>query len=386
MRAGRIRGAAALVAAALLGTACAGRVPSAEDAATDPGAWTTVPSAPLSPRLGAVTAWTGTEAVFLGGDVGDLCPPNAGCSGPPESAADGAAYDPAQQVWRPVTEAPQPIEGGTPRTVAGDTVYLLQDDRLLSYDASEDAWSLSPPAPAGEIVGSPAALDDGTVVLVDGEREAGESAGLVYDPASRTWSELPQDPLGPTFDRFVTAIPGGLALTASPIPDDWANVRPTLRAAVLDLASRTWTVLDDSERTGGWRWSWTGERMIDVYPDGQDPDGDRFAQGGALDPFTGSWAALEGTPLMNTGGWPADAIGGPLAAVDGWVYDDRDRSWTLLDRPDGAPAEPGSAVWAGDELLVLGGMDTDAGWGPEHLTDGAWVWRPTAAPQQSPTP
>ncbi len=116
--------------------------------------------------------------------------------------------------------------------------------------------------------------------------------------------------------------------------------------------------------------------MIDVHPDGQSADGDRFAQGGALDPRTGAWVPLEGTPLMNTGGWPADAVGGPVAAVDGWVYDDRDRSWTLLPRPDGAPAAPGSAVWAGEELLVLGGMDTDAGWGEEHLSDGAWLWQP----------
>jgi hypothetical protein len=323
-----------------------------------------------------VTAWTGSEALFLGGDVGDFCPPNAGCSGPPESAADGAAYYPAQQTWRAVAEAPQPIEGGTPRTVAGDTVHLVQDDRLLSYDASEDAWSVSPPAPAGQVVGNPAALDDGTVVVIDGEREAGEPADLVYDPASRTWSELPEDPFGPSFDRFVTAIPGALVLTARSLPVDPEG--SGLEAAVMDLDSDTWDRLGKNDRSGGWRWSWTGERMVDVYPDGVDGEGQRFAQAGALDPRTGEWTALPGTPAMNTGGWPVDAVGGPVAAVDGWVYDDRDRSWTLLSRPDGAPGQPGSAVWAGDELLVLGGMDTDSGWDPEHLSTDAWVWRPAA--------
>jgi hypothetical protein len=115
-----------------------------------------------------------------------------------------------------------------------------------------------------------------------------------------------------------------------------------------------------------------------VHPDGRTADGDRFRQGGSLDPRTGSWAPLPGTPPAGTGGWPAEAVGGPLAAVDGWVHDDRDGSWTPLERPEDAPADPGPAVWAGDELLVVGGMDTDAGWGPEHLSAGAWLWRPTS--------
>ena len=378
MGSGRIRAALALPVAALVLSACGERARSTDDTVAGPGTWTTVPSAPLSPRMGAVTAWTGEEALFLGGDVGGLCPPNAGCAGPPESAADGAAYDPAGQTWRPVADSPYPIPSGTPRTVAGDTVHLVHHDRVLSYDASEDAWSVSPPPPGGHLLGAPAALDDGTVVVVDNQRNGSEPSGQVYDPDSRTWSLLPEDPLGPTFDRVGTAIPGGLVLTGAPDPADPAHSSPTLRAAVLDVASRTWTLLDETERTGGWRWSWTGVRMVDAQPDGQTGDGDRFAQGGALDPRTGSWEALPGTPLMNTGGWPADAIGGPVSAVDGWVHDDRDRSWTRLARPDGAPALPGSAVWAGDELLVLGGMDTEAGWGREHLTRQAWLWQPTA--------
>jgi heat shock protein HslJ len=382
MVARRARAAVALPVATLLLSACADRPPSAEDAARGAGTWTTVPSAPLAPRLGAVTAWTGSEALFLGGDVRDFCPPDAGCARPPESAADGAAYDPAQETWRAVADAPQPIEGGTPRAVAGDTVHVVQDDRLLSYDASEDAWSVSPPAPAGEVVGSPAVLEDGTVVVVDGEREAGEPSGLVYDPVSRTWSELPEDPLGPTFDRVVTAIPGGLVLTARSLPVDPDG--SGLEAAVLDLDSDTWGRLGESDRGGGRRWSWTGERMIDVHPDAQRGNGERFAQGGALDPRTGSWAPLEGTPMMHTGGWPVDAVRGPVAAVDGWVYDDRDRSWKRLERPTDAPAEPGSAVWAGDELLVLGGMDTDSGWGAEHLSTDAWVWRPSVVAETAP--
>jgi hypothetical protein len=377
MGARRMRTAVALPLAALLLSACAQRTTTSDDAAMPAGSWTTVPSAPLAPRLDAVTAWTGAEALVLGGDVDGFCPPNASCAGATESAADGAAYDPEQQTWRLVAEAPYPVPGGTARAVAGDVVHLVHHDRLLSYDASEDAWSVSPPAPEGADLGVPAALDDGTVVVVDGERTAGDRSGQVYDPATRTWSELTGDPLGPTFDRVATAVPGGLVLTGTVLPDDPSTIRPAMRGAVLDLAKREWTVLPENPRTGGWHWSWTGERLVDVSPDGQTADGGRFAQGGVLDPRTREDGALPGAPQMNSGGWPVQASLGPLAAVDGWVYDDRDRTWTRLERPDGAPARPGTAVWAGDELLVLGGMDTDAGWGAEHLSGDAWLWRPT---------
>jgi hypothetical protein len=234
-----MRAVAALPLAVWLLTGCGERATPADDVAT--GSWTTVAAAPLEPRTGAVTAWTGTEALFLGGDVDG--------AGPPESAADGAAYDPVTQTWRAVADAPHPIPGGTPSAVDGDTVVLVRGDRVLTYDASEDAWSVSPPAPHPVDPVRPAVLDDGTVVLADGRDE------LRYDRAARTWSELLDGAVG--------------------------------------LSSR-------SAETG-----------------------------------------LEG--------WPVDP-------------------------PPGAPARPGSAVWMGDDLLVLGGADADGG----PLSDDAWLWQPGA--------
>ena len=47
------------------------------DPAPDTGSWTPLPDAPVSPRTRGLAFWTGSEAVFLGGETGNLCPPTA---------------------------------------------------------------------------------------------------------------------------------------------------------------------------------------------------------------------------------------------------------------------------------------------------------------------
>ena len=375
---------ATALAAALLLTSC-GTAP--EDVrGRGAGTWSELPAAPVTPRTGAVAAWTGTEALFLGGDTGDLCPPNADCAAPATSARDGAAFDPAAGSWRPTADAPQPIPGRTPVTVSGDTAHLLLEDRLLSYDASEDAWSVSPGIPHDAWWGGLAATDDGDVVVAIGERQDGAPPDQVYDPEERTWSDLPADPLGASFDRGVTAVPGALVLTgAAWVPDPGSAEPSVLRGAVLDLGTGAWRLLEDSDQLGG-AWAWTGTRLVSPVPGSEDGGetngwGRSVPYAGALDPFDGTWHRLDGVPDAASGGWPVQALGGRVSAFGGWIYHDGDGSWTRLPRPQRAPADPGSAVWAGDRLVVMGGLDSDAGWTDEQLTDRAWMWTPAAAPE-----
>lgn len=379
--------AGAAVAAALLLASCA---PGAGDGRSrGGGTWTELPSPPLSPRTGAVTAWTGSEALFLGGQTGNLCPPSASCTEPAELARDGAAYDPVGETWRRTADAPRPLGPGS-TAVAGDTVHVLVEDRLLTYDASEDAWSVSPPVPSpgDRWWGGLAALEDGDVVVAAGERQDGAPPDQVYDPEDRTWADLPPDPLGPALDRSVTAVPGALVLTgAESVPNPGSEEPAVLRGAVLDLSTRQWRLLEDSDQIGG-DWTWTGSRLVAPTP-GEEDGGETNGWGrsvpyaGALDPWSGEWQRLTGVPGAGSGGWPVHALGGPVSAVGGWVYDDADGSWTVLARPPGAPAEPGSAVWAGDRLLVVGGHDSDAGRGDEHLTNEAWMWTPSLPAAQA---
>jgi hypothetical protein len=60
----------------------------------------------------------------------------------------------------------------------------------------------------------------------------------------------------------------------------------------------------------------------------------------------------------------------------GHLYDDATGTWTPLPRPADAPSQPGAAVWAGEELVLLGGTD----W--RSPMEGArraatWVYAPT---------
>ena len=376
----RIRSVVAALTGALLVTSCGSGTEDTRGAGG--GTWTELPAAPVSPRTGAVAAWTGTEALFLGGDTGNLCPPNAGCAEPATSARDGAAFHPAGGTWRRTADAPRPVPASTSSTVAGDTVHLFLDDRLMSYDASEDAWSVSPPVPHDAWWGDLAATGDGDVVVAAGEQQDGAPPDQVYDPEDRTWSDLPADPLGPSFARAVTAVPGALVLTgAAWVPDPGSEEPSVLRGAVLDLDTRQWRLLEDSDQLGGGGWAWTGIRLVDPTPGGADGGetnawGRTVPHGGTLDPTSGEWQHLAGVPDAASGGWPVHALGGPLSAVGGWIYDDTDGSWTVLPRPPTAPAQPGSAVWAGNRLVVMGGLDSDAGWTEEHLTDRAWAWTP----------
>ncbi|MCW2743100.1 MAG: uncharacterized protein JWR45_3522 [Blastococcus sp.] len=377
-------GGSLLLSGSLLLGACAGTPQQAGGSGA--GSWTQLPSAPVAPRTGAVAAWTGSEALFLGGDVGPPClDTGADCELPP-GARDGAAFDPAAGTWRRTADAPVPVQAWLPGAVSGDTVYLLASGRLLSYDASDDAWTTHPP-PSGAPEDGRLAVVDGLVVLVASERRQGEPSGHVYDPTKRSWSLLPEDPLGDAFDRVPTATSSGLVLTAHPLVPDPNGEEPSLvRAAVLDPASSRWSHLGNSEQIGGWQWAWTGRRMVDPTlgsaDGGTEHDWGRdIPMGGALDPATGTWSSLRDAPGIGTDAddWPVEALGGPLSAVSGWVYDDRVQSWTSLSRPRGAPPEPGSAVWAGEQLIVLGGTDPARGRTVEALSDGAWSWSPSSS-------
>jgi hypothetical protein len=329
--------------------------------------WSRMPVPPLSPRRGPLVATVAGEVVVLGGYTGPPCPPNADCAYPPEFARDGVRWTPAEGRWREIAPAPYDVTERPTHAVVGDRLHVLAGQRLLVWDASEDEWTVLP-TPARLQYRSLVA-DGSRLVMAAGSDENGETPDHVLDTRTGEWSTLPEDPLSPSFDRSVTATPHGLVLTASPIGPDGGPEDPAMvQAAVLEPGSDRWRRLPETGQIGGWRWSWTGRHLVDPTLGGADGGevnnyGRVLPFGGRLDPVSGGWSPLPDAPKALSGGWPVDAVGGPVSAADGWLYDDATERWTRLPRPDGAPTEPGPATWLEETLVVYGG---------EHWDDDGW--------------
>lgn len=327
--------------------------------------WERLDDLPLSKRTGPVTVWTGREVIAFGGDPGTPCPPNADCVQTNPMARDGAALDPDTGHWRSLSSAPIGIEPYAPSALVGDHLFVKVREKVLDYDVRRDAWSTLPRTVSDwyDLV-----ADGDRLVLVSGSDEQEVRADLTYDVAKKRWSELPEDPIGPAFDRGMVASPSGLVLTAKKlVPNPGAGDQPSfVLAAMLDPKSGQWRRLPDGDLLGGGRTAVVGDRLIMPSPDASNGGGDGAGDYGRLIPFGGvldleddTWHRLPNAPRYLGGGWPVDASGSRLIAAEGYVYDDASGSWLEVPRPPGAAERPGPAVWVGDRLVVVGGTNDE---------------------------
>jgi hypothetical protein len=113
------------------------------------GTWREIADAPLAPRYGAVTVWTGSHIFVWGG--GEASDP----------ATDGALFDPLADTWSSI--APPPI----------------------ALNHASGVWTGS------EVIVFGALLDNGN------HATTATSVGAAYDPAMDVWRELPPSDLSP---------------------------------------------------------------------------------------------------------------------------------------------------------------------------------------------
>ena len=77
--------------------------------------------------------------------------------------------------------------------------------------------------------------------------EDGERPDFVFDPEPSEWSELPDDPLSPGFDRVAYWDGAEVLLFDHELTEDLSGDLP-LRAPPSTPRPGTWRVLDDPER------------------------------------------------------------------------------------------------------------------------------------------
>ncbi len=277
---------------------------------TPEAAWLPVPEGPLTARHSAVGAWLGHRFVVVGGMTSEPCADTADCEITAFPRSDGAAFDPKSGVWTRIADAPAPVAGQV--SVVGDRMFVqtvvsgpggAETRSFLAYDPRDDTWEQLRPAPpvwgalvtAGDRILSIAASDENMPAI-----------DAVFDPSTRAWRELPDDPLGPSYDRQAVWLGDRLLLTAKDLVENPGTTEPSLsRLAVLEGSpaspeSLRWRVLPDSDIIG---FDPTAVAGRVVFPDVGSADGgavDGWGRsvdfGGILDPATLSWRPLPEPP------------------------------------------------------------------------------------------
>ena len=352
---------AALVVATLAGCGTGDDEP-VRTATAEPGGWTRLPDPPLSPRSGSVAAWTGAEVVVVGGNDA-LCPPNADCAVTEPSFADGAAYDPDTRTWRPIASAPVGV-GGAEAVVAGGDVYLLEGAELLRYRPADDAWDRLPGPPVRGWYAL-AAAGDGLVAYSPSD-EGDRVPDWRFEPVDG-WTELPDDPLPPSFDRRVVVDGDALLLFGKAVG---AGDQPPIRGARLHPTSGTWTEIAPAPSSGYQAWLLDGVVVVNPHFDG--------AGGGLFDLATGAWAPLPDPPVDDAAG----VLGRDAAVFEypaGWVFDLPARRWLQVPPVDDAFRSTVTAV--GRRLFLYGGERWDEAGGDGEALGDAWLWEPPVRPR-----
>ena len=382
--------------AALFLAACGSGGSAAPDGARDSSAWLPVPASPLTPRAGALGLWTGSEVLLIGGNDAAPCPASASCV-PPDvpPLADGAAFDPETRTWRRIADSPVPFEWAQ-AVVIGTTAYLWipgspgrpdAESAFLAYHPRQDRWK-ELPLPAGDSDHFAGIVQAGDrVIAYAGTDEQGEQPDLVFDPATGSWSELPPDPLSPSFDRFMAWTGEELLLFDHELVPNPGSEKPSLtRAAALDLESGSWRRLPDSEILASGPWVIDDGHLINPMlggADGGDTNnwGRTYPYGGILDPASGRWSALPNPPdgEEDYGSGVLTESLGHYFGYRGWILDAATDTWIQVPRLDTDElVTERTVVPAGTDLLVFGGTR----WKPESLDatllKDAWIWSPRA--------
>jgi len=177
---------------------------------------------PLSPRVNAVSAWSGEELLVWGGEgyTTDTCRPtstdNLLCGEP--ARYGGAAYDPSTDTWRTLAESPLTTEEGSRFHYEGVwtgselVIWGGPEGQGAAYDPAADSWRAIADAGWGGRMGFSIGWTGEEVIVAGGSERRDPSARglprgqptLAYDPELDRWRELP--PLKVTSNWMVMVV------------------------------------------------------------------------------------------------------------------------------------------------------------------------------------
>jgi hypothetical protein len=321
-----------------------------------PEGWSWRPVGPLTGRQGNIAVWTGTEAIYWGGDR-------------PGRPPEGAAYDPRADRWRRVSRSPLTNRTGAAATWTGHEVLVfggvngggpLRDG--AAYDPVTDRWRKMADGPLSGRVPLATAWT-GTEYVVVGARGPGLYDGVkdaaAYDPGRDTWRELPGLPMQLNNGSAVWT-GSELVVYGTFLDRQRSLMSPDTRArgAALDPATGHWRDLPVAPLSGqSIALAWNGSQAV-----GWDHD----LHAAAYDRATDRWAPLPDLPLEGRDCLPRGVSAGTAVFAihcgQGAVLDQRLGSWVTVPVPTVAVDAP---LWTGDGLIQwLGpvGRSDDGTW------------------------
>jgi hypothetical protein len=349
------------------------------------GPWERLPRPPANdvlpgPEPGSAV-WTGRELVLLAEFA--YSPPIP--SGRPP---DGLAYNPETGRWRVLPDPPvQPDEGGRVGTVwtGKEVILLYATGAPIAYDPAANAWRRFARPPTGFIshAADPAPVWTGEEVLVWDDSNIDDTSGkwidggrgAAYNPATDRWRPLPRSPLT-NRTWAIQAWTGSQLLVISGSCGDSGEIR-CQDGAAYDPAANTWTPIP--ALAGGASAiapeaasTWTGSELI-IWSATTSQDGLRIRNAArAYNPRSRRWRTLPPAPItprrLAAAVWAGDRLlvwgglrhlpGGRLAYPDdGAAYDPRSNRWqTLPEAPVPGRALP-LTVWTGDRAIFVGGVN-----------------------------
>ena len=364
------------------------------------GGWARLPDPPLSSRNEANIVGVGDEVIVFGG-TDFLCGPGDDCDfGDSVAYIDGAAFDRSLNEWRPIADLPVPtILAST--AVLGDQLFALTRGlgpvhrELIAYDVSDDAWvQIDLPDDTAPLGANSVVATDDTIVLYRSTDEAGPAPDWVFNPAEQSWSELPDDPLGPSFGRSMvwngeTLFLFGKALVESPGGADGPSYTRAAR-----YEDGAWTALPTADTIGPAPALVDRHRLIAPVlgcADGGTNNnyGRCIPFGAVFDTTANEWGELPNAP--GKGRKDVSAHGGVsgtdlvAGSTSGPFFDAATDEWFDL-APLGSETDPGSsdvenqtfvtrrAASVGDAIVVVGG--TKFGPDASALLADAYMWTP----------
>jgi hypothetical protein len=259
------------------------------------GPWHYMADAPQPIAAGRVVVWTGTEMILAG--------TNPGSDGTYIHSTELAeSYNPVSDTWRTLATPPE-----TPSYCRRDAVWtgtemLVWGCKLLAFDPAKNEWRRLPDPPTRHGI----AVWTGRELIGWGGGCCGDASddGSAYDPVTSTWRKIAPAPIG-----------------GQQSPDG----------------------------------AWTGRELVILS--GQDPEG-KPVGGAAYNPTTDTWRRIADLPGRYVAGQAfyrdgnVYAVGVRPSGTSLLQLDLERDTWKDL----GWLAEsPGSAVLAGNRLVMLGG-------------------------------